>query len=370
MSPLTSSYARLADVLAARQGEIPALTAVAGFDGFVDEMIQVVSERSAVTAFTPMRGIADFAAWAAAAAGRSSLREIVVQRQDPGGCAVNCADGLAALGVGVELFATIGAPPHPAFAAVLARCAAAHPLGEVYGRTLALEFADGKLMLSAVAQLATIDAALAERALGSGAFPAACARARLIALTNWTLYPHMTAVWSLLAERVFSRLAQRPAILLDLVDPSGRSPADIRAVLGLVPVLARSAEVVLGLNLNEANILASLCGVSSGADDADLPGLAGRLQGAIGGSVVVHALRHAATAETVVRGPWTPTPVKLTGAGDRFNAGYGLGLMLGLPADQRLALGNAASGCFVRSGASAGIPDIITACRGWAGEGL
>lgn len=366
-----SSYALLADALAARRAEVPALTAVAGFDGFVDEMIQVVGERSGVEAFTPMRGIADFAAWAAAAAGRSSLREIVVQRQDAGGCAVNCADGLAALGVGVELFATVGAPAHPAFAPALARCAAVHPLGEVYGRTLALEFADGKLMLSAVAQLATIDAALAERVLCHGAFPAACARAGLIALTNWTLYPHMTAVWSLLAERVFARLGQRPAILLDLVDPSGRAPADIRAVLDLVPVLARSAEVVLGLNLNEANVLAGLCGVAGGADDAGLPALAGRLQRALGaGSVVVHALRHAATAEAVVRGPWTPTPVKLTGAGDRFNAGYGLGLMLGLPAGQRLALGNAASGCFVRSGASAGISDIIAACRGWAGEGL
>jgi hypothetical protein len=365
-----SVYHRLAETLATRQGEIPALRAVAGFDGFVDEMIQVVGTRRGIDDFTPMRSIADFAGWAAAAAGRSGLREIVVHREDAGGCAINCADGLAALGVGVELFATVGAPPHRAFAPVLARLAAVHPLGEVYGRTLALEFADGKLMLPAVAQLAALDVALAQHALLAGAFPAACARARLIALTNWTLYPHMTAVWGLIAEQVFSRLTQRPAIILDLVDPGGRSSADIRAMLAVLPSMARAADATLGVNLNEANALARLLGVATGIDDASLAGLAGRLQAAIGVQVVVHALHFAATADATVRGPWTATPVKLTGAGDRFNAGYGLGLMLGLPADQRLALGCATSGSFVRAGASAGLSDIIAASRGWGREGL
>jgi hypothetical protein len=365
-----SPYARLAEALAERRSEIPGLRAVAGFDGFVDEMIQVVGERRGVGDFTPMRSITDFAGWAAAAAGRSGLREIVVHREDAGGCAINCADGLAALGVGVELFATVGAPPHRAFAPVLARLAAVHPLGDVYGRTLALEFADGKLMLPAVAQLAALDVAMAERVLLAGAFPVACARARLIALTNWTLYPHMTAVWRLLAERVFSTLTQRPAIILDLVDPSGRSPEDIRAMLAVLPLMTKACAVTLGVNLNEANILARLLGVETGADDAGLSTLAQRLQAALGVQVVVHALHFAATADCAVRGPWTATPVKLTGAGDRFNAGYGLGLMLGFPADQRLALGCATSGSFVRAGASAGLSDIILACQGWGSAGL
>ncbi len=359
-------YAELARVLAARRGELAALTAVTGFDGFVDEMIQVVGERRGVGEFIPMRAITDFAAWAAAAAGRSSLREIVVHRQDAGGCAVNLGDGLAALGARVELFATVGAPIHAAFAPTLARFAAVHPLGEVHGRTLALEFGDGKLMLSAVAQLATIDAALAERALCSGAYPAACARARLIALTNWTLYPHMTAVWRLLAERVFSRLTHRPAFVIDLVDPSGRRGEDIRAMLAVLPRLAECGHASLGVNLNEANVLARLLGLVGGGDDEGMVALAARLRSAIGVSeVVVHALHNAACAgiagEAYVPGPYTQTPVKLTGAGDRFNAGYGLGLMLDLPAAQRLALGNASSGCYVRRGTSVGMSDIIAA---------
>ncbi|MBN8526676.1 MAG: carbohydrate kinase [Planctomycetes bacterium] len=281
-----------------------------------------------------------------------SLREVVVTRTEPGGCAVNLSDGLAALGARVELFATLGAPVHPAFAPVLQRLAAVHPVGAMHGRTTALEFGDGKLMLAAVAQLAGLDADLAQRALLQAGYPEACARADLIALTNWTLYPHMTAVWELLSDRVFARLPRRVPILVDLVDPGGRDPADVRAMLA---VLARMPAVSLGLNLNEANILARLLGVAGGADDAGLPGLAARLRAAVAvDEVVIHALRHAACSDgALVAGPYTAAPVRLTGAGDRFNAGYALGAMLRLPSEQRLALGCASSGSYVRSGASA-----------------
>jgi hypothetical protein len=356
-----SIYHELAAALRARRAEIAGLTAVAGFDGFVDELVQVVGERRGVGDFTPMPGISDFAAWAGAAAGRSSLREVVVMRQEPGGCAVNLSDGLAMLGARVELFATLGAPQHPAFAAVVQRLAAVHALGAAHGRTTALEFADGKLMLSAVAQLAELDVALAERVLLHGAYPAACARAQLIALTNWTLYPHMTAVWRLLTERIYAKLQQAPAMLIDLVDPSGRDPVEIRAMLALLPSMPNAS---LGVNLNEANVLARLVGVVGGGDDGGMPALAGRLRAAIGvAEVVIHALHYAACSDgALVEGPYTATPVRLTGAGDRFNAGYGLGLMLGLSSAQRLALGCASSGCYVRSGRSADLNGLIAAC--------
>jgi hypothetical protein len=216
-------------------------------------------------------------------------------------------------------------------------------------------------MLSAVAQLAELDVDLATRVLLTGAYPIACARADLIALTNWTLFPHMTAVWRLLCERIYTRLPHAPALLVDLVDPSGRDPAEVR---GMLDVLAGMPRVSLGVNLNEANVLATLLELPRGGDDAELPALALRLQQAIGvAEVVIHALRHAACSDgSLVAGPYTAAPVRLTGAGDRFNAGYGLGLMLCLPSVQRLALGCASSGCYVRSGRSAGVDELIAAC--------
>lgn len=364
-----NSYEKLATALAERISIIPHQRIVVGFDGFIDEVIQVVAERTDQNTFRPMAGIPEFAAWAEAAAGRNSLREIIVRRQDPGGCAVNLADGLSSLGAAVALFATLGSSIHPAFAGIAARCAAVHPLGEVHGRTLALEFPDGKLMLCAVSQLATIDRTLAEAALTSGAYPAACAKAQVIALTNWALYPHMTAIWELLGERVFSRLPHRPAFLVDLVDPRGRSQMDQLMMLQQLRRLETWGRVTLSLNLNEANALGELLHLPLTITD-EVGTAADRLRTTLGLSeIVIHNGKAAATAGAsgiqMLAPPWCAAPVKLTGAGDRFNAGYALGLALNLSPDLRLALGNATGSAFVAQGSSADLAGVMTACRNW-----
>ena len=78
---------------------------VAGFDGFIDEMITLVAERQSLEEFKPVADIGSFGALVSAAAGRSSLREIVVNAIHPGGCAVNLGFGLAALGVPADAVA-------------------------------------------------------------------------------------------------------------------------------------------------------------------------------------------------------------------------------------------------------------------------
>jgi hypothetical protein len=56
----------------------------------------------------------------------------------------------------------------------------------------------------------------------------------VIALTDWTLYPHMTAVWRLLIAGVFAKLAHRPAFFIDLVDPSGRPAAGASVIFMVI----------------------------------------------------------------------------------------------------------------------------------------
>lgn len=364
---------RLAALL---ESDAPAAPAVVGFDGFVDEILAVVGERSGAGSWTPMAGIGDFAAWAAAAAGRSGLREVVVRRQEAGGCAINLGDGLAAAGVPVHCFATLGAPVHPAFAAVTARFASTTSWGSAHGRTLALEFGDGKLMLSAVAQLAELDPALLAQVLADGAFARALAGAGLLACTNWTLYPHMTAVWCALQAGPLAALPQPVRVLVDLVDPAGRPDGELRAALAALPGFAVAGPVTLGLNLNEANRLARLLGLAEGSDvEPALASLAGSLRRALAiDEVVVHAVRCAAQADgggnCALAGWWCPAPRRLTGAGDRFNAGYALGHLLGCAARERLLLGCAASGYFVREARSGGRAELAGFLRAWAAEGV
>ncbi len=351
--------------LAARLRAVTSLPSVAiGFDGFVDEMISVVSERQSLTSFTAVPDITTFGGLISKAAGHSSLREIVVNAVHPGGCAVNMGDGLAALGVPVDGFATLGQPMHPAFQEPTAKFRSCHSWGKEPGRTLAYEFNDGKLMFSAVSQLADFTPAHVERVLADNAYAGACLAARVIALTDWTLYPHMTAVWGLLREKVYAKLNHRPAVFIDLVDPSSRSEGDIRAMLDTLPQFETCGPLTLGLNGTEANILARLLGITQAGDDPQASlAQAQALRSRLGISeVVVHHIKSAAVANAresaAMHGPYCAKPKKSTGAGDRFNAGYCLGLLLQLDAASRLACACACSGYFVRQARSASLAEL------------
>jgi len=362
----------LAATLRTHAKRIPELKVVTGFDGFVDEMITLVGERKSLAEFTRVETIADFGGLVTAAAGHSSLREIVITATHPGGCAVNMGDGLVALGPQVDTFATLGEPPHPAFADYAAR-ARVRSWGREPGRTLAYEFADGKLMFSAVTQLAEFTPdALAQR-IADGDYLATCEAAGLIALTNWTLYPHMTACWRFLQREIYAKLTHRPWFFVDLVDPASRAIADVRDMLGALRGFEPCGPTVLGLNQNEANIVTRA--LKLGIDDATTPDATTRQAVAIRAAlgihrVVVHAHKYAVSADARdsahADGPYCVNPVKSTGAGDRFNAGYALALLLGLEAQDALLLGNATSGAFVRAGHSVPLDELIAFIERWA----
>jgi sugar/nucleoside kinase (ribokinase family) len=347
---------------------------VTGFDGFVDEMISVVGERRTLDDFAPVPDIGTFGAMIAAAAGQSSLREIVVTAVQPGGCAVNLADGLASLGVTVDCFATIGEPPHPAFGDIIAKCHGFSSWGPEPGRTLAFEFNDGKLMFSAVEQLAAFTPYSVRDLLTDGTFAAACEGAQVIALTDWSLYPNMTQVWRLLQSEVFSLLAHRPAFFIDLVDPSSRSVADTRDMATVLHEFEPVGPVTLGLNGNEANVLCRAHDVASAPADATPEQTlqqAFALRDLLGVTrVVIHRVPFAVSAAaehgSTQPGPYSAGTKKSTGAGDRFNAGFCLGLALGLDDSESLVLGCAASGFFVRNARSASQPELVGFLERWA----
>ncbi len=365
MPSSANSRPALADRLRSLDQPLPSV--VVGFDGFVDEMIRIVAERRGLTDFTAVPRIDVLGDLISRSAGHSSLREIVVDAVHPGGCAINLGDGLAALGIPVDAFATLGIPAHPAFAPVTGRFRSAHAWGSDPGRTLAFEFEDGKLMFSSVSQLADLDPAAVAAHLAEGAYAAACREAGLIALTDWTLYPHMTAIWRLLQAQVFAHLPHRPRFFIDLVDPSSRAVADIHAMLDTLPGFAVGGPVTLGLNVNEANLLARLLDLPpcAGGEAASTTALAHALRVRIGlDEIVIHQNRLGvavtANEEASVSGPWCAAPRKSTGAGDRFNAGFALGHLLGLDAADRLTCAVGTAGFFVREARSPTLDDLAT----------
>jgi sugar/nucleoside kinase (ribokinase family) len=135
--------------------------------------------------------------------------------------------------------------------------------------------------------------------------------------------------------------------------------------------------VTLGLNGNEANILSRIFDLPVTVAAAlldEVQAQARALQAVLGISrVVIHRSAYAvsvtASESFSTKGPYCHKPLKNTGAGDRFNAGFCLGLALEMDDESSLALGCATAGLFVRYARSANRDELVQFIRQWANGG-
>ena len=127
---------------------IPALRVLIGLDGFVDEIISVVDQRESDDRYTRVPTLAAFAARIARAAGKSTQAELVVERVKLGGNGPIMANALIMQGHPCTYIGAIGKGEiHPLFADFAASCVKVISMCEP-AYTQALEFEDGKLMIS------------------------------------------------------------------------------------------------------------------------------------------------------------------------------------------------------------------------------
>jgi sugar/nucleoside kinase (ribokinase family) len=350
----------VAGKLSAKVNEIASIKTVVGFDGFVDEIIAVVDKRHDFEKYDPIRNIKMLGEKIVAAAGQSSNYELVVKQMKLGGNGPIMANALASHGLAVTYIGGLGYPNiHPVFQD-FAKHAKVISIAEA-GHTDALEFDDGKLMFGKITTMNDVNWDNLVARVGLDALKKYLADAKLIAMVNWTMLPHMSDIWEKFQELGFpNRQGQEGGrtFFVDLADPEKRNPADIRDALKLLTTFQKQIDVVLGLNLKESGEVLDVLGLHVPADlEADLEKVAADIRKALNLScVVVHPRRGAAaaTAATTAKfaGPFVQQPMISTGAGDHFNAGFCLGRVLGFELEECLCTGVATSGYYVRSAKS------------------
>ena len=209
--------------------------------------------------------------------------------------------------------------------------------------------------------------------MGAARLDEEIAGAALLAFVNWTMIPHMTAIFTSLVEEVLPRLPAAPdrVCFFDLADPEKRSVEDLRGALAAIARFQRFGRVVLGLNLKEAQQVAAALGFPQpGKDETSLRAAAAAIRGRLEvATVVIHPTESAACATAAgtawVPGPFTDRPLITTGAGDHFNAGFATGAVMGLDAEGCLALGVSTSGHYVRTGESPTLAQLETFLANW-----
>ena len=346
-------------------------SAFIGLDGFVDEIVHAVDKRQSATVYERLPTIASMAERVAAAAGKSTNIELVNQRTKLGGNGPIMANALASFGVGVAYLGALGYPHlHPVFESFSEK-AQVHSICEP-GRTDAVEFLDGKVMMVKSVALNDITWANIQARFGRDRFIENFSRANLIGFVNWTMIPYMSDIWeSLLAEICPTLNGPRRRIFFDLADPAKRSGEDLLRALNIISRFEQYFTVTLGLNEKEAAAVGAVLGIKMGASSPEnIGGMASAMQTRLNiETVVIHPVTYAVAASAgqfaCVPGPRIAKPVITTGAGDHFNSGFCLGKLLGLSNAACLQSGVTTSGYYVRSGLSPSMENIAAMMRDW-----
>jgi len=341
-----------------------------GLDGFVDNIIDVVDKRNDAINYTRVETIAAIGERITRAAGLSSNIELVVRQVKLGGNGPIMANAMIQNGVNVSYIGNLGKDAiHPVFQELAAKCKACYSLADV-AYTDALEFRDGKLMLGKHESLKEVTYARMLEVVGLPKLQALWESSNLIALTNWTMLSHQTDIWrSLLKDMAGVKTPKGAILFIDLADPEKRPPKEIAEALQLLKGFRASHRVVFGVNQKESIEVANAFGLKFDKDQIqeNANTLRQKLELDV---VVIHPTRNAACAtdrgSAHMDGPYCQNPKLTTGAGDNFNAGFCVGLLAGLDAQELLACGKANSGFYVRNAHSATSKELAAFLEQWA----
>jgi len=343
---------------------------VVGFDGFVDEIIQVVDKRFDDDNFSRIETINTLAERIASAAGLSANLELFPLKVKLGGNGPIMANAFINQGYNVTYIGAIGAEKiHHVFEEFAEKCSDVITLAEP-GHTDALEFNDGKLLLGKLSDLRNVKWTCLSETTGKEKLEKIALENCFFAFTNWTMLTGMNSLFDGFSE-LFSTLGVRPKVFIDLADPTKRAKEDVLLALTKITNLNKQADVALGLNKNESSLLSAYLGISS----ADITERARQIREKLNiCMVVIHPTEGAAAADSSdavwVDGPFTLHPKLSTGAGDNFNAGFCNGWLQGLNLRESLICGVGTSGFYVRNEHSPSGEELIDFLNDWANNSI
>jgi len=326
-----------------------------GCDGFVDETYEIVEVRKSQTEFTPMKRLRQFGELLVERADGGVGLELVPKRRCEGGFAINTGRVAAVLGLRPRLPGLFGrATIDPAYEQFKDICELLS-LGDP-ALTIALEFGDGKVLMSNLEAVSSLNWGDFEKHFGEEKLKEMFAGVDILGLGYWSLTANFDELFKGFM-RQYETVTPPRRMFFDFADIKKKSSESFARSLQLIS--SYSSRIPMVLSLNEHEVLELFARIGVARPELTPQAISSALAIArekIGfAELVVHTPEFAA-ASTATEGEAYAIQerqskiVRLAGAGDSFNGGYLCASLGDLSLKERLVVANAVTAFFVTHG--------------------
>ncbi|MFX0098217.1 MAG: hypothetical protein ACFFCS_01460 [Candidatus Hodarchaeota archaeon] len=342
------------------------LRVFAGMDGYIDSLYSLVGKRDDVANFSIMNSMLEFSAKINDVAGSSCNIERVLKKRLGGGFGPNMARSIGTLGVEVDLMGCLGAPSE-VFTSTLPENVNYYSLADP-GATCALEFNDGKIMITDFSNIYGVNWNLIEEKIGKENFLELMNGVDAIGQGHWALVPFLNDIWKIWLEEIFPSMNKRRRIFfVDCADMSKRSNEHVHEMVNLLENFNAidGMRSILSMNDKEAiQFSRAYAGIREIQEFSDYytAGLDMIDEFDIH-AVVIHSPYFATVTSKEntwhLKEGFTSKPRFTTAAGDHFNGAFLVAVASGMfELDEAVLIANASTAHFVRTGISPLVTDI------------
>jgi sugar/nucleoside kinase (ribokinase family) len=327
---------------------------VLGFNGAIDRVREIVDEWQSRDTYQRIQRLDDFGQQVSTAGQeeRSMLMEWVRSDMRTGALVCHISRALGKLDFDPVMIGMFGDPPKEVFLDEFSQYRM-ESLGEP-AYTDAIEFDDGKLMLSESGDMRYLDWEMLCAEVGFDQLAAYLDGAAVLGMGYWAEISDLVSIFEGITDEIVPTLSDPPEhILIDPADVGTRPSKDIKQARDVLQRLDAVSPVTMSANRYETIDIANSLRSTTTDRSPEAAAEVAREEFGISRFVTHGATMSALATEDGVFGvdvPREDEPVLSTGAGDHFNAGFLLGLMYDLGPEESVALGNAVAGCFVRQG--------------------
>jgi hypothetical protein len=344
---MSTTMKKYADFLHNIRGKI-----LLGCDGFVDETYEIVEVRKSQADFTAMKKLRQFGELIVARADGGVGVELVPKRRCEGGFAINTGRVAAFLGLKPRLPGLYGSQAiDPAYEEFKDNCELAS-LGDP-ALTIALEFGDGKILMSNLEAVSSLTWDDFEKHFGATKLRELFSGVDILGLGYWSLTANFDDLFRGFMSQ-YESLTPPRRMFFDFADIKKKSSESFLKSLELIRSYNSKIPMTFSLNEHEVLELCSRVGVEPPElTPAAIASAIAVAREKIGfDELVVHtpefaAVSSATEGEAYALQDRQTNVLRLAGAGDSFNGGYLCASLGDLPPKERLVVANAVAAFFV-----------------------